>query len=295
MQLMSNTAAVRGAAPEIVRDDRHAVDIAGEFGQWDAVAHYYTDTAGDAAPRKSVGAGTFSYNDETGRNDIVRIKVTGDASYLYFYAECSADIARGSGSDGWMQLFLNADNAPTGWEGYDYIVCRRTKDDNTATLAAASTDGTYSFTDIADLTYRVEGNKMMIAVPLELIGIDYFNMIDLSFKWTDSRSEITDPVQFYTDGDCAPLGRPDFTYRTYPEGAAPQELLSTVKLADRKTAYEKEQSGLDPVERIIENNGSGLPGWAVAAFIAAGIVVICTAAFIFIRGSKRKKRKEGKS
>ncbi len=289
MQLIANTEAIRGAAPQIVRDDRHAIDIAGSFSQWDQVAHYYTDPSGDAAWRKSLGAGAFTLKDETGRNDIVRMKVTGDASYLYFYVECADNIKHGSGSDSWMRLFLNVDGGDSGWLGYDYIACWKTKGDNIATLAKAGGNDYGSFAEVAELSYQVDGNKMMIAIPLESLGIEYFNKIALSFKWVDSRSLINTPEQFYTEGDVAPLGRPDFTYRTYEGENEPEKLLKVVKLADRPAAYEKDQKGIDPIEGTV--NKAVTPGWVLPVAIAGGAVALAAAgAGIGIAASKKRRK-----
>ena len=54
---------------------------------------------------------------------------------------------------------------------------------------------------------------MMIAVPLEMLGITNPNGIKFDFKWADSDSKITTMEQFYTDGDAAPLGRLNYTYQ----------------------------------------------------------------------------------
>ncbi len=292
MQLISNAEAIRGAAPEIVRDDRHAIDIAGSFSQWDQVAHYYTDPSGDAVWRKSLGAGPFTLTNETGRNDIVRMKVTGDTSYLYFYVECADNIRHGSGSDSWMQLYLNVDDSETGWCGYDYVACWKTKGDNVATLAKAGGSSYDSFTEIADLTYHVEGKKMMIAVPLELLGIEYFNKIVLSFKWADSRSLINTPEQFYTDGDVAPLGRPDFTYRTYEGDSVPETLLKVVKLSERPEAYEKDQKGIDPIGREKATTKHETPAWVIPAAILGGSVVLAAAGGAATSAILKKRKKQ---
>lgn len=288
MQLAAGITSIRGAAPEIIRDDRHAIDIAGDFSQWDNVAHYYTDPSGDAQKRDTNGAAGTHYTNDTGRNDIVRIKVTGDASYLYFYAECADNIKRGSGSDSWMQILLNVDNKTSGWLGYDYVACSKTKGDNVATLARFN-GSSYDLTEVADITYQVKGNKMMVAVALEALGIDYFNKISLSFKWIDSRSLINTAEQFYTDGDCAPLGRPDFTYRTYAADAMPKKLMKTVLLSERKAAYETDQKGKDPIKYV--DAGTGAARWVVPAAIAGGAAVLAAGAGIGIAASKKRRKK----
>ncbi|MBO4326092.1 MAG: hypothetical protein J5950_02330 [Clostridia bacterium] len=287
MQLAAGAAAIRGAAPEIVRDDRHAIDIAGDFAQWDQVEHYYTDPSGDAVWRDARGVGQLKYTNETGRNDIVRIKVTNDASYLYFYAECADNIKRGSGSDSWMQLMLNVDGSASGWYGYDYIACFKTKGDNVASLAKASGSG-YDFSEVADVSFQVSGNKMMVAIPLEALGLKYFNRIALGFKWIDSYSLINTAEQFYTDGDCAPIGRPDFTYRTFAVDAEPSKLLKTVAVSERKAAFEKEQKGIDPIE--YESQGKKA-GWVLPVAIAGGAAVLAAAAGVSVAAVKKKNGK----
>ncbi len=142
---------------------------------------------------------------------------------------------------------------------------------------------------MADITYQVKGNKMMVAVPLEALGIDYFNKISLSFKWIDSRSLINTAEQFYTDGDCAPLGRPDFTYRTYAADAMPKKLMKTVLLSERKAAYETDQKGKDPIKYV--DAGTGAARWVVPAAIAGGAAVLAAGAGIGIAASKKRRKK----
>ena len=248
MQLAANTAAIRGAAPVILRDDRHQIDVTGSFGQWDEIDHYYSDPSGDTEPRDARGYGTLKYTNETGRNDIVRVKVTGDASYLYFYVECAANIVHGTGSDSWMQILLDTDPDNAGWYGYDYIVNYMTKNDYTSSLAKyTGTGGEYAFTGSADLTYQVSGNKMMVAVPLEAIGVEYYNRIDLAFKIVDSKSAVNTMEQMYEDGDAAPLGRLNYTYKTFiasEETPGEAKAYRTVAVADRAERAEQEKKGI---------------------------------------------------
>ena len=246
MQLASNVAAIKGSAPIIVRDDRRHINITGDFGQWEDVAHYYTDPEGDAPDRNTVGYGGVEYKNDTGRNDVTKIKVTGDTTYLYFYIECAESIVHGDGGS-WMQILLNTDNASTGWYGYDYIVNYTRKNDYTSTVAAYNgMNGAYSFKARTDITYQVNGNKMMVAVPLEAIGVSCYDRIDLQFKVTDSDNKISTMEQLYEDGDAAPLGRLNFTYKTY---------LSSVQSADGQAVVPvSEREFLPPAETETETD-----------------------------------------
>ncbi|MBP5730657.1 MAG: hypothetical protein J6X19_05585 [Clostridia bacterium] len=276
MQLAENVAAIRGAAPVILRDDRHQINVTGDFGQWDAVSHYYTDPAGDAAARKAHGCGGYKYENTTGRNDIVRVKVTNDASYLYFMAECADNIVHGTAGDSFMQFYLDVDGADNGWYGYDFIAGFNVKNDYTTTLAKYSgTNGAYGFTDTAELTYKVEGKRLMLAVPMELLGIEHYNRIDLQFKLVDSTSKITTMEQFYEDGDAAPLGRPNYVYQTYIDGVTDGDPVKIVKVAERVN-YSKNEPDITPEpKRTNGKNGVNIKliVLVVVLAVSAGIAV----------------------
>ena len=287
MQLASNVSAIRGSAPVILRDDRHQINVTGDFEQWDKVAHYYSDPSGDASERDSIGHGGIKYENKTGRNDIVRVKVTGDATNLYFCIECAENIVHGSGSDSWMQIYLNVDADKSGWYGYDYILNYKPENDYTTTLARYSgADGAYGFTPSGSkLTYIVSGNKLMIGVPMEELGIEYYDRIELEFKIADSRSSYATMEQFYEDGDAAPLGRMNFVYQTYIESVSGSNKTPVVKTADRVKYAESEP---DITQRPDDaNKESKVNGWLIGG-IALGVAA-AAAVVIVIFARKEKK------
>jgi hypothetical protein len=53
---------------------------------------------------------------------------------------------------------------------------------------------------------------MMIEIPKCAIGIEPGSKFRILFKWVDSRTEIYRIEQFYTDGDCAPIGRLNYVF-----------------------------------------------------------------------------------
>ena len=65
------------------------------------------------------------------------------------------------------------------------------------------------------INYKVEGNKIMIRVPLSSIGIYDCSDIMIAFKWVDGTTNVTSMEQMYTDGDAAPLGRLSYTFRNH--------------------------------------------------------------------------------
>ncbi len=220
VQLTYNIQRLKGAAPTVVQDSRKPINVTGEFDQWTDIAVTYTDPTGDAIHRDATGFGKTHYVNETGRNDIVASKMTNDTKNLYVYAQTQYDVSMFDANSAWMQLYVNMDNSTeTGWYGYDYIINYQAKDAFTTTLAKYNGQGgAYSFETVGDISYRAKDNELMIAIPLELLGITDYRQISFDFKWADSTSTINTMEQFYTDGDCMPLGRMNYVYQTYIPG-----------------------------------------------------------------------------
>ena len=223
IQLAFNIQKLKGTAPIILQDGRTPINVTGEFDQWDNVTLTYTDPVKDCLDRDYNGYGNQVYTNTTGRNDIVAAKMAHDTKNLYVYAETRFDISLFDSESSWMQLFVDIDrNAETGWYGYDFIINYAAKDAFTTTVAKyVGTDGAYAFEPVGEVSYRAKGNQMMISVPLEMLGVEHCDYINLNFKWADSDSKITTMEQFYTDGDVAPLGRLNYTYNTVLPGTTP--------------------------------------------------------------------------
>lgn len=217
MQLTDNIRRYKGAAPALIHRSKKVIDIEGGFDQWDDVLVTYTDPSGDRGDRESPCFGNSTYTDKSGRNDIVNSKIIYDSHNIYFYADTKNDIVLPeSGDSTFMQLFLNTDmDAKTGFYGFDYIVNYSVRDEKTTTLAKAASDGTkFDFEQTAELSYRIEGGRIMIKVPMEALGIKDPQHIKFAFKWADSKTAITTMEQMYTDGDCAPHGRLSYVFQT---------------------------------------------------------------------------------
>lgn len=232
MQLISNIAAIKGAAPTLVQDARNPINVTGDFAQWDKVLVDYPDPEGDTVERDCVGFGHNKLTDTTGRNDITDIKVTNDLTYLYFYVKTADTIVRPEAgkTSAWMQLFLNVDGKQTGWYGYDFILNGSPKSDTVTTLDKYENG---SFTAAQDIAYRVLGNEIMFAVPMEYLGITAYDRIALQFKAVDSDNAVDELEDFYIEGDCAPLGRPNFMYQTYIPGVTEGDGTPILTLAER--------------------------------------------------------------
>ena len=108
-----------------------------------------------------------------------------------------------------MKLYLNT----TGGVGYDFVLNHTSQKNGKTTLARVNAKGeSLAATDIADLTYRVEGNVIKFVVPRAAIGLDHADFT-LWFKVADSTEAYTTIEDFYDKGDAAPLGRLNYVYR----------------------------------------------------------------------------------
>ena len=217
MQLAYNVQRVKGTAPIVVQDSRKPIDLGDSFDQWDDVAVTYTDVEGDTADRDCLGFGQTHYTNTSGRNDIVAAKMTADTKNLYFYVQTAENISDLDTTSSWMQLYLNTDRETTGWYGYDFIINHKAKDGQTTTVAKY--DGN-EFVTHGEVDYKVEGNEMMIAVPLEMLGITGYKEINVEFKWADSETVYDEMEDFYCDGDAAPLGRMNYIYQNHIPGVS---------------------------------------------------------------------------
>ncbi len=225
MQLVFNVQKTKGTAPVIVQDMRKPVDVSGSFDQWSDVVVEYKDPTGDTAERNATGFGRKKLTNATGRNDIVSAKVLSDSKNLYFYVQTKDAVTALDKTSSWMQLYLDSDaDASTGWYGYDFIVNYAAKDGAVTSIAKYNgADNIFSFEECGDVSYQINGNEMMIAVPQSLVGIENYTEIEIQFKWADSTTNYDEMEDFYCDGDVAPLGRLNFVYQNYIEGRTPPE------------------------------------------------------------------------
>ena len=279
MQMAANIQKAKGTAPVILQDARKAINVTGSFDQWKDIPVTYTDGTGDALYRDHDGFGDTHYYNFTGRNDIVEAKMVADTQNLYFYVKTAEEITKYDTDSSWMQLYLNVDRKTTGWYGYDFIVNYQATGDFTTTVARYSgTDGAYGFTRCGEVSYRVEGNEMMIAVPLSMLGIQGYLEINAEFKWADSRSVYDEMEDFYCDGDVAPLGRMNYVFQNYIPGLSqitypdPDEVTE----ATSETSTEPDATEPDVSTEVPPKKGCGA-SLSAAALLTAAAAGVCLA------------------
>lgn len=297
MQIIYNIQKLKGSAPNIVQDARNPINVTGDFSQWDKVLINYRDGEGDTVDRDGMGFGKQNYTDKSGRNDIVNSKVTNDTKNVYFYVETKDAIQRFDGESSWMQLFLNSDNDPeTGWYGYDFIVNYDPQSDCVTSIAKYSGEnGEFGFTNVANVTYHVEGNKMMIEVPLEVLGIEDYRQIYLEFKWADADEGVVydEMEDFYLYGDVAPAGRLNYIYQTYIPGESVFEPL--VKEDESTTGEEISTDAEDdattaaPADTAVETGTSASTEKQGCGSAVSGIFALTATAVVCYGIAKKKK------
>ena len=184
------------------------INAAAGFDQWRDVGPEFTDHAFDDDHR-DYGKGARHYVSTSGRNDLTVVKVSSDATHVYFYAQTRRNLTPSTDAN-WMLLLLDVDqNHRTGWEGYDFVVNRSI--DGTETWLERNTGG-WTWEKVAKVQFTVTGNELMLAVPRAALGLPAGDAVSFDFKWWDNPQKPGDIMDTYLSGDTAPDGRFNFRY-----------------------------------------------------------------------------------
>ncbi len=229
--LVDNVRKFKGVRPAPETSGEKTIDLKGDFSQWFGVVPEFMGYKGGTEKRDHRAIGTDGinwYNNTTGRNDIVLSKVARDKDNLYFYVETAEDLTSYTDKN-WMRLFINSDRTyKTGWEGYDFAL--NIEPASAEKLVLSKTETGWNWEKVAEVDYTTDGNKMMVAIPRSLLGIG--DTVDIEFKWNDNMQEQGEIMDFYTNGDTAPIGR--FNYH-YVENPAKAKKLEDEPVEPRKS------------------------------------------------------------
>lgn len=238
-QLVSFIRRYKGTSGATVATEPATVNM--ETGEgWDIGGTVYESYRGDVFDRDAKGyvnnetGKYFKYENTTGRNDIVGARASFDSDFLYFTAETDSELTPYT-DPAWMRLLLEVESvngaqtdAPS-WESFQYIVGRETAIDGTHTVIERSTGG-WNWEKAGEIGYIASGNRITVAVPRDLLGLDGADRFVVNFKWSDNMQNDGDVLDFYDNGDTAPEGR--FKYQ-FAVGAAPERPGSTAGGASR--------------------------------------------------------------
>ena len=222
-QLTQNIRAYKGSRSQEAAYGQSSIDITGNVGQWYKVGPEYRDYSGDTVFRDHFSyVGDFRYVNNSGRNDFVTAKVSSDSEYLYFYAECAANITSPEGTN-WMNLFIDADcNGETGWYGYDYVI-NRSQSGGKVSVEKFKGNDTWELESVGEAEYDLKENVLQIKVARSLMSLgDTFD-----FKWADNPVVDGDVMQFLDQGDAAPNDRFNYRYTTTAAEVKLPECLSS--------------------------------------------------------------------
>ncbi len=222
------------------------IAIDGSFQDWNPVLPEFHDTVGDTFHRDHKGYGTLVYRNQTGRNDFMLCKCAYDETNVYFYAQTLANITPHTGTN-WMLLFLDTDHkASTGWLGYDYVGNLEVLGNEWTTLKRWVSG---QWTTVGRIPYRVQGNRLELAVPRALIG-QASGTPSFDFHWADNIQALTDASEFGVNGDSAPNRRWNYRYEVLQNddrnvnqwtrvgalGRTPKDTTASLPLSDQRNA-----------------------------------------------------------
>jgi len=203
----------KGVRPTPEASAEKTININGDFSQWADVGPEFIGFKGGTETRDDILFNNGKAYNDTGRNDIVLSKVARDSENMYFYVQTAENLTPYT-DPAWMRLLINTDRTyRTGWEGYDFVINNVNPTESTATLEKwAGTDviAHWKWEKVAYVSYRVQGNEMMISVPRSVLGLD--GNIDIEFKWYDNMQHDGYIMDAYNYGDTAPIGRFAYHY-----------------------------------------------------------------------------------
>ena len=209
----------KGVNPIEKATSEKLIDVNGGYGQWANVGPVYNDYFGlpdrDALGYKDPTTGQrYHYTNDSGRNDIYDAKVARDYENIYFMVRTVDDLTPYTDAY-WMRLYLDMGEFEQNWENYEYILNKQNpENENTAILERFTGNG-FETEVVGKVTYSVQGNVMMVCIPKTMLGIPAEQMdFSFSFKWTDNTLEDGDIMQWYLNGDVAPVGRFNYCYST---------------------------------------------------------------------------------
>lgn len=181
----------------------------------------YLDFSGDAMPRNAYNAaGTGKYVNNTNRNDIIKTEVSNDSEYLYVRVTMKDDITIDSDMTNNLNVLLSV-NGVSGarWNGYNFVLNRTLAsiNQNTTKLQRVAKDGEYTFTDVSDCDMYLSGRVFSARIKLSDLGITNSKNFTVDFKVADGISDPSDIMNYYIDGDSAPIGRLNYRFNSLTE------------------------------------------------------------------------------
>jgi hypothetical protein len=167
-------------------------------------------------PRRHPGWGRIrEYVNNSGRNDLVTLKVADDNKNLYFCAETRSKLSL-SKSPNWMLLFIDADcDAATGWCGYEYCINKVVVDSGTTTVSRFDDKkpADSQWVEASRVKFAQDDKHLELAVPKSVLGLADGKPLRFDFKWADNIKSFNSVDEFSLNGDSAPDRRFNYRYQ----------------------------------------------------------------------------------
>jgi hypothetical protein len=210
-QMVANIRRYKGTRPPPLTSPAKTITIPGGFAQWDTVRPDFLDDLHDTTHRDHQGVSDAGrYINTSGRNDLDTMRVTHDASQVFFYASTRESLTPASDAN-WMCLLIDGDqSAASGWHGYDFRInhTRPAPD-----MAAVERWNGNAWENIGTATLEVGDKQLQLAVPRALLGIAPGMEPAFDFKWTDNITADAEAIDFLDQGDSAPNARFNYRYQ----------------------------------------------------------------------------------
>jgi hypothetical protein len=208
-QMVAKIRRYKGARPLPAASPARTITIPGDFAQWAGVTPVYFDDLHDTQHRDHEGVpGAGRYTNRTGRNDLDMMRLTHDATHLFFHAATREALTPATDAD-WMVLLLDTDRShTTGHLGYDFRI-NQTRSSPHEALIERWTCSDWEAAGSA--TLQVGEKELHLAVERRLLGLTDDKPLRLDFKWTDNVPAAADGADLLDQGDSAPNAR--FNYR----------------------------------------------------------------------------------
>ena len=206
LQLVQNIRTFKGipASSAATRLAQKSIDIDGDLSQWESISGF-ADFLGETIPREhaSSNASLPAYKETSGRNDIAGIRAVYDAQNITFLIACAQNVTEHEPGDRtWMNLLLSTKDSG-GWNGFEYVVNRQVAD-GVGLVEKLGEDGEGKEV-CGQAELRRAGKYLLVQIPRAAIGAE--GEFTLRFKVCDHVTGYTDILNYYVQGDSAPIGR----------------------------------------------------------------------------------------
>ena len=250
---------------------------------WSAVTPVYRTYAHNTVTRDYDGYKGYHYENTTGRNDFVESRVAYDAENLYFMVKTAAPITPYT-DPAWMRLFIDVVGVEDdkNWETFEYVLNRENPTADKATLEKST--GGWSWEKAAEVSYKVEGDTMVVTIPRSALGIGEGDFT-VNFKWSDNMQTDGDIMDFYVSGDVAPGARFKYSFTTL--GAKAEGTETEPAESDTTPTPDTEAPVETPTEGL-ETEAPAKKGCKSA--VSAAVLPLALAAAVAV--SKKGKKKE---